>query len=65
MLPWQLRCGPLFRNVPLLIRLPLLLKQFYKVETFSLFLLQQQYLAKLCARAFLNGSYIVMIVSLI
>jgi len=32
MLPWQLRCGPLFRNGPPLIQLPWLPKQFYKHE---------------------------------
>jgi len=36
-LPWQLRFGPSFRNGAPLIRLPLLLKQFYKLETFSLY----------------------------
>jgi len=35
--PCQLRCGLFFRNGPPLIRPPLLPKQFYKLETFTLY----------------------------
>jgi len=35
--PWQFRCWLLFKNGPLLIRLPFLPKQFNKLETFSLY----------------------------
>jgi len=56
--------APILKWAPL-IRLPLLPKQFFKLETFHLFLLLQQCLAKLCTRAFLNGTCIVKIVSLV
>jgi len=46
---------PPFLKWASLIRFPLLPKQFYKLESFHLFLLLQQCFAKLCARAFLNG----------
>jgi len=35
--PWQLRRGFLFRNGFPLIQLPLLSKQYYKLETLSLY----------------------------
>jgi len=53
-----------FLEMFLLIRLPLHSKQVLKFETFS-FLLLQQCLAKLYARAFLNGTCIAKIVGLV
>jgi len=59
-----------FKKWAPLIRLPLLPKQLYKLETFIssykfVFLLMQHCLEKLCARDFLNGICIAKIVSLV
>jgi len=59
--PRRPRGGPLFKKRPLLNRLLFFLNKFKNLKSSvytNLFLLLQQCLAKLCARAFLNGTCI-------